>query len=60
MATLREYYEKDFSHNTKVHIKVPSNGELIEGVILYDFAGYFAFLALYIPQADKELSFLLI
>ena len=57
MATLREYYEKDFRYNTKVHIKVPSNGELIEGVILYDFAGYFAFLALYIPQADKELSF---
>ena len=59
MATIREYYEKDFSHSTRLHVKVPFEGEYVEGSVQYDFAGYFAFVALYIPEErGKDLEFL--
>ena len=57
MATLREYYEKDFSHSTKIHVKVPYSGEQIEGAILYDFAGLSAFLALYVAGVDRDINY---
>jgi hypothetical protein len=59
MATLREYFETDFGHNFKFHIKLPFREERIDGVILYDFAGFFAFTALYVPGNDKILEFFL-
>ncbi len=59
MATIREYYEKDFSHNTRIYIKVPINGELIEGAILYDFAGFYAFVVLYVTGNDRKPDFFL-
>jgi hypothetical protein len=57
MATLREYYEKDFSHSTRVFVKVPINSEFIDGTILYDFAGFFAFMSLYVPGTDKKIEY---
>jgi len=59
MATLREYFEKDFGHNFRFHIKLPFRDSYIEGAILYDFAGFFAFSALYVPGEDKDLQFFL-
>ena len=59
MATIREYYEKDFSHNTRLHVKIPFEGDYIEGSVLYDFAGFFAFLAVYVPEGrGKDLDYL--
>jgi len=57
MATLREYYETGFSHCAKVHIKVPMDEVNIEGVLLYDFAGFFAFLSIYVPRSNNDLEF---
>lgn len=54
MATLREYFEKDFSHSAKIHIKVPINDEFIEGAVLYDFAAFSAFVVLYVNNSDKD------
>lgn len=50
MATIREYYEKDFSHSVRLHVKVPFEGSHIEGSVQYDFAGFFAFVALYVSR----------
>jgi hypothetical protein len=57
MATIREYYEKDFGHSTRIYVRVPINGELIEGAILYDFAGFCAFVALYVTGKDRKPDF---
>jgi hypothetical protein len=47
MATLKEYYEKDFAHVFKLHVKISLNGKAIEGCVLYDFIAYCSFLAVY-------------
>ncbi len=57
MATLREYYEKDFAHTTRLHVKFSVNNNSIEGSVLYDFAGFRAFVACYIPENNKDLDF---
>ncbi len=57
MATLREYFENDFGHNLKVHVRIPFRDDSIEGFILYDFASYSAFLTVYVPGQDKNLEF---
>jgi len=59
MATLREYFEGDFGHNFRFHIKMPFRDGSIEGIIIYDFSSYSAFVALYIPDDDKDLEFFL-
>jgi len=56
MATLREYYETGFSHCAKVHIKILID-QNIEGVLLYDFAGFFAFLSIYVPGTSNSLEY---
>lgn len=59
MATIKEYYEKDFSHSARLHVKVPFEGDHIEGAVLYDFAGFYAFVALYVPRnRDEGLEYL--
>ena len=57
MATLYEYYEKEFNHSARIHIKLPINDEYIEGMLLYDFASFISFISLYISDSDKNLSF---
>jgi hypothetical protein len=57
MATLREYYEKDFSHGTRIYVKVPFNNEVIEGAIIYDFAGFYAYVVLYIAGTNRKFDF---
>lgn len=56
MATLREYYERDFSHSARIHIKVPLDDQQIQGTVSYDFAGYCAFLSLYV-SGNKDMNF---
>ena len=55
MATLRQYFDTDFSHCVRVSIKIDLNGIKQDGVLLYDFNGLMAFLAIYVGQ--KELDF---
>lgn len=57
MATLREYYEKDFSHCTRIYVKIPISDELVEGAILYDFAGFYAFVVLYVAGHNVKVDF---
>ena len=56
MASLREYYETGFSHCAKVHIKILLD-QKIEGVLLYDFAVFFAFLSIYVPGTNNSLEY---
>lgn len=57
MATIREYYEKDFGHCVRMHVLFPFNNENIEGAVLYDFSGYYAFVTCYIPKGDVSLNY---
>lgn len=50
MATLREYYEKDFDHTVRFHVSLPYAGDQVEGSFLYDFASYSVFLSCYFPN----------
>src|SRR5579862_9377779 len=49
MATLREYYEKDFDHTIRFHVTLPYEGEQIEASFLYDFDSFSVFLSCYFP-----------
>lgn len=57
MATLKEYYESDFSHCLKVHIKIPFEGNYLDGCVQYDFAGYTGFLSILIHETNKDINF---
>jgi hypothetical protein len=57
MATLREYFEGDFGHNFRFHVKMPFRDGSIEGMIVYDFLSFSAFVVLYVPDDDKDLEF---
>jgi len=50
MATLREYFESDFSNCVRVQVKFEFNGQIQDAVILYDFSGYMAYFAIYLAS----------
>jgi hypothetical protein len=58
MATVRQYFETDFSHVVRIQIKfgVPNEGE-VEGAWLVDFLGYLSFLTLYVPGASRPFEY---
>ncbi len=49
MATLREYFDADFSYATRVHVKLPAYRSDVEVALLYDFSAFTAFLSCYVP-----------
>ena len=49
MASIREYFDWDFSYTTKVHVKLPSCRSDVEVALLYDFSAFTAFLVCYVP-----------
>ena len=58
MARLRQYFDTDFSHAIRVHVKLgPVDGVSIDCLIFYDFAGYMAFFACYVPGEKHSLEF---
>lgn len=59
MATIRQYFDTDFSHATKMHVSFHFDGLKIDSSIFYDFSGYMAFIACYIPEQDKSLDYYL-
>jgi|SRR5882762_153190 len=57
MASIREYFDADFSYATRVHVKLPTCRSDVEVALLYDFSAFTAFLACYVPgnqNAPKE------
>jgi hypothetical protein len=59
MATLRQYYETDFNNTVRVHARFPVSGEDVEAVVLLDFAGYFGYVACFVPGQGRKLDFFL-
>lgn len=57
MATLHEYYEKDFENTVKLYIKIDFKGIQFSGCILYDFSAACAYVATYFPSNDFSLDF---
>jgi hypothetical protein len=59
MATLRQYFDTDFSYATRLHVSLPLDGESIEAAVLYDFSAYTAFFACYVPGEGRGIRFYL-
>ncbi len=53
MATLKQYYETDFSHALKMSVILHYAGDDIEGAVVYDVAAYAAFVTWYIPGTGR-------
>ena len=49
MATVREYFDADFSYATRVHVRLPADASSAEVAVLYDFSAFTAFLSCYVP-----------
>jgi hypothetical protein len=56
MATLREYYETDFNRTVGVVVKLGLAQEHVEATVNYDFQGYMAYMACYIPEAQYSIE----
>src|ERR1039458_4089581 len=56
MATLREYFDTDFSYTTKLHCRMPVGDTSVEAVVLYDFSGYTGVLSCYMSGDGHTLS----
>jgi hypothetical protein len=56
MATIREYFDTDFSWTAKFHCRIPAGSMNIEALVLIDFAGYKGFVSCYIPGAHHIMA----
>lgn len=54
MATLRQYYETDFSNAIRVHVTIAYGNDEVEGVLLYDVSAYTAYLSCYLPGSNRQ------
>jgi hypothetical protein len=60
MATLREYFDADFSYAVRVHVNFPQEGGgEVEAAILCDFSGLKSFLACYVPDQSASFGYFL-
>lgn len=57
MGSLHQYFEMDFNHAVKMHVKFPSQGEDIESIVVFDFTGLMAFFACYVKGNDKDYNY---
>lgn len=58
MATVRQYFETDFSHTARIYLKVAAPDQAtVDAALLCDFAGNLMFFACYVPGADRPLEF---
>lgn len=57
MATLRQYFETDFSNTARMHVKFSVEGIDVDAVVLFDFSGYLAYLSCYVPEKGRKLDF---
>ncbi|HVC80630.1 MAG TPA: toll/interleukin-1 receptor domain-containing protein [Chloroflexota bacterium] len=56
MATIREYFDADFSYTARLHVKLPDYRSDVEVTLLYDFAAFIAFVACYVPGDQYPLQ----
>lgn len=56
MATLREYFDADFSHTAKVYVRKPNYEGNAEIVLLFDFAAFTSFIACYLPAEQSTVQ----
>src|ERR1700730_1615773 len=60
MATLREYFDNDFSSAARVYVKLQAaDCPDVEAALLYDFSACVAFFACYVKGADHSLDYFL-
>lgn len=59
MATLHQYFETDFSHTARMHVKLSVEGSELDSIVLYDFSGCSAFLTCYVSGKENNLTFFL-
>lgn len=59
MATLRQYFETDFSNAVRVNISFKYEEDVHTGVLLYDIVAYTAFIAFYIAGHSKNYDYFL-
>ncbi len=57
MATLRQYFETDFSNTVRVNVSFKYEGDVHAGALLYDLVGYSAFIACYISSAARTYDY---
>ncbi len=57
MATLRQYFETDFSNSVRVHVTFRYLEEDIQGVLLYELSSFTAFLSCYSPGAERTYDY---
>ena len=57
MATIREYFNSDFTSAVKLYATLPIIGPDVECTILYDFEAYAAFIACYVAGTDRTPQF---
>lgn len=56
MASVKEYFDGDFSHTAKVHVQLDGCPGDVKVVLLYDFSAFIAFISCYIPSPDFKLD----
>lgn len=59
MATLREYFDGDFTNTVKLYVSLLADGESIEAFVLYDFSANICFFACYVPGEGRSITFYL-
>jgi hypothetical protein len=57
MRTLKEYYDNDFNHCVKVHMRLEMDGLFVYGAICYDFTAFTAFTSFYVSEENLDRSF---
>lgn len=57
MATLKEYFDTDFSHCVRVKVRFEYEGGSQEARLYYDFSGFMAFVSVYIEGDSLTLDF---
>jgi TIR domain len=57
MATIRQYFETDFSYALKIQCYIATPEMRIETRVSCDFSGFQSFLSIYIPDKGHDLSF---
>jgi hypothetical protein len=56
MATIQEYFDGDFNHAVRIHVKLIDYPCDHQAAILYDFSGFIAFVACYLSGSHHKLS----
>ena len=59
MATLKQYFETDFTHVVRLQVTFPVNEGQVEAYWLVDFLGYMSYMSCYVPETNRKLDYFL-